>query len=464
MQRLAKKRREEPKTLASSLGERSLQKLKSLDSLGMSFNIDRMSKGFENIEADIERAVLVVVNQDESEDEVVENELEGLCEAAGVEPIVTIRQRLDRPYKGTYVGTGKVEEIGLLAQETKADLVLIDGEVSGMQQRNLEKAFDKKVIDRTQLILDIFARRARTKEGMLQVELAQLTYMMPKLMSVYTKFERQKGGIGMRGPGETKLESDRRMVRDRISKLKHEIEDVKRVRDQQRSSRRKHPFPFASIVGYTSAGKSTLMNRMAGTDLLADAMPFATLDPTTRKVDLPDGYSLFLTDTVGFIRNLPTHLVAAFRSTLEEVTHSDFILHLIDVSTPAWEIQRDAVMETLQQLDAADKPSLTVFNKIDALDNQHLATELVAAWPNSVAISAATGKGMEDLLAAISRQVQSLLGTVKALVPYSESGLVQDCYDFGRVHLVDYREEGIYVEAELVAEMRQKLERFSVEL
>jgi GTPase len=421
-----------------------------------------MAKGLELVEADIEKALLVVVNQDESEDQIVENELEGLCEAAGVEPLATIRQRLERPYKGTYVGTGKVEEIGAFAKELGADIVLIDGEVSGMQQRNLEKAFDIRVVDRTQLILDIFARRARTKEGMLQVELAQLTYMMPKLMSVYTKFERQKGGIGMRGPGETKLESDRRMVRDKIAKLKHEIEDVKRIRDQQRASRRKHPFPFASIVGYTSAGKSTLMNRLAGTDVLVDAMPFATLDPTTRKIDLPEGYALFLTDTVGFIRNLPTHLVAAFRSTLEEVTHSDFILHVIDVSTPAWEVQRDSVIETLEKLDAVDKPTITVFNKIDALEDPHMATELVADWPDSVAISATTGQGIDDLLLAIRSQVQSLLGSVKALVPYSEPNLVQDCYDFGRVLKVEYREDGIYVEAELVAELREKLSRFAV--
>lgn len=421
-----------------------------------------MSRGLISLEPTLEKAVLVVVNEDEHEDEMVEIELEGLCEAAGVEPIATIRQRLDRPYKGTYVGTGKVEEIGLLAKEVGADLVLIDGEVSGMQQRNLEKVFDCKVVDRTQLILDIFARRAHTKEGMLQVELAQLTYMMPKLMSVYTKFERQKGGIGMRGPGETKLESDKRLVRDKIARLKDEIEDVKRIRDQQRASRRKHPFPFASIVGYTSAGKSTLMNRMAGTDLLADAMPFATLDPTTRKIELPEGYALFLTDTVGFIRKLPTHLVAAFRSTLEEVTFSDFIIHLIDVSNPAWEIQRDSVLETLEQLHAADKPMLTVFNKIDALTDPHMATELVASWPNSIAISASTGKGMSDLMAAIKAQVQELLGTVKALVPYSEPSMVQDCYDYGRVLKVEYREDGVYIEAELVAEMRQKLSPFLV--
>jgi GTPase len=345
----------------------------------------------------------------------------------------------------------------------EADVVLVDGEVSGMQQRNLEEAFKRKVVDRTQLILDIFARRARTKEGMLQVELAQLTYMMPKLMSVYTKFERQRGGIGMRGPGETKLESDRRMVKDRIARLKVDLDDVKRVRDQQRASRRKHPFPFASIVGYTSAGKSTLMNRLAGTSLLADAMPFATLDPTTRKIDLPNGYSLFLTDTVGFIRKLPTQLVAAFHSTLEEVTFADFIIHVVDVSHEAWEAQFDSVIETLETLKATDKPTLTVFNKIDLLTDPALERRLVAEWPQSVSISAATGRGIDALMDALVRQVQSVLAPIRAVVPYAESGLVQECYDYGRVHKTEYREDGIYLEAELVAEMRHKLARYQVE-
>lgn len=415
-----------------------------------------------NTEA-VEKAVLVYVNEDEADDLHVEDELEGLCEAAGVEPVGSIRQRLDRPYRPTYVGKGKVDEVAMLAKEAGADIVLIDGEVTGMQQRNLEEAFGVRVVDRTQLILDIFARRARTREGMLQVELAQLTYMLPKLMSVYTKFERQKGGIGMRGPGETKLETDRRMVRDRISRLGDEIEEVKKHRDQQRASRRKHPFPFASIVGYTSAGKSTLMNRMAGTELLADAMPFATLDPTTRKVDLPEGYSLFLTDTVGFIRNLPTNLVAAFRSTLEEVVFADFLLLLVDASHPAWDVHHGAVLDTLEALGAQDKPAILVFNKVDLLDEAGKATlaEAMALWPRSVAISASTGEGIASLMEAIVEQVKELLGYVKALVPYSESGLVQDCYDYGRVLAVDYREEGIVIEAELVAEMRQKLARYS---
>lgn len=431
----------------------------------------------------VETAVLVMVNEDDSEDSYVEDELRGLCEAANVEPVATIRQRLGRPHRHSFVGKGKVEEIALLVRETGADVALFDTEISGIQQRNLEESLQCRVVDRTQLILDIFARRAKTKEGMLQVELAQLTYMLPKLMSVYTKFERQKGGIGMRGPGETKLETDRRMVRDRIAKLGDDIEEVKKHRDQQRASRRKHPFPFASIVGYTSAGKSTLMNRMAGTDLLADAMPFATLDPTTRKVDLPEGYSLFLTDTVGFIRNLPTGLIAAFRSTLEEVVFADFILHVVDVGNPAWELQLGSVIDTLEALGAQDKPMITVFNKIDTLKLGRSATwrtdaydpaditersaeetsRLIQDWPNSVQISAVTGQGIGDLLEAIVHQVKDLLGFVRALVPYTESGLVQSCYDFGRVLKLDYREEGILIEAELVAEMRATLEKYAVE-
>ncbi len=410
----------------------------------------------------LERAVLVFVNEDDDEDAYVEEELVGLCEAALVEPVATLRQRLARPNKATFVGKGKLEELKALVAEVGADVVLVDGELSGVQQRNLEDAVGRRVVDRTQLILDIFARRARTKEGMLQVELAQLTYMLPKLMSVYTKFERQKGGIGLRGPGETKLETDRRLVRDRIARLRQEIEEVGRVREQQRQGRRRHPFPFACLVGYTSAGKSTLMNRLAGTDLLADAMPFATLDPTTRKIDLPDGYGLFLTDTVGFIRNLPTHLVAAFRSTLEEVVLADFVLKMVDASHPSWEVQLEAVEETLASLGVADKPGIVVFNKIDRMPERALLEGMLEDFPGSVAISAKTGEGLDRLLEAILGQVRGLLGRVRALVPYAQSALVQECYDFGRVLSVEYREDGILVEAEVVSEMRARLQRFPV--
>ncbi len=410
-----------------------------------------------------EHAVLVFINEDEHEDDYVEEELEGLCEAAGVGVLASLRQRLDRPHSPTFIGKGKVEELAALVKDTNADVAIIDGEINAVQTRNLTEALKCKVIDRTQLILDIFARRARTKEGQLQVELAQLTYLMPKLMTLYTKFERQKGGIGMRGPGEQKLETDKRLVRERIARLNDDLDEVRRHRDQQRASRRRYPFPFASIIGYTSAGKSTLMNRLAGTELLADAMPFATLDPTTRKIDLPDGYSVFLTDTVGFIRNLPTQLVAAFRATLEELTFADIVIHVIDVSHPAWEIQRDAVIETMEELGAGDKPTITVFNKIDLMEDRTILCELIAEWPDSVAISASKGDGINDFMNMVVKQVKGLLGYVRAVVPYTESGLVQSCYDYGRVHKVDYREDGIYLEAELVSEMRQKLERYMVE-
>lgn len=422
-----------------------------------------MPKPVETGEPKEETAFLVYVNRDEGADAYIEQELVGLCEATGLHPVGWIRQRIDRPSSAFFLGKGKVEELAAHVADSGADLVIFDAELTGVQVRNLEEVVRRPVIDRTQLILDIFARRARTREGQLQVELAQLSYMMPRLMSVYTKFERQRGGIGLRGPGETKLETDRRLVKARIAKLTAELEEVRRHRELQRTARRKHPFPFATLVGYTSAGKSTLMNRLAGTDLLADAMPFATLDPTTRRVDLPDGYSLFLTDTVGFIRNLPTHLVAAFRATLEEVTEADFILHVVDVSNPDWDMQRDAVIETLTGFGAHEKPCLTVFNKVDAAPHPEQLRALVAEFPHSVAISAKFGTGIGDLLHAIVKMVKSHLGWVRALVPYDHNALIEDCYRFGRVHRVDYRDDGIYVEAELVSEMRSLLERFVVD-
>ncbi len=410
-----------------------------------------------------ERVFLVYVNPDEEEDQYVEEELEGLCESAGAISVGSLRQRLDRPSASTYIGKGKVQELLAAIHDTKADVALFDCELNGVQLRNLTEALNRKVIDRTQLILDIFAQRARTKEGQLQVELAQLSYMMPRLMSIYTKFERQKGGLGLRGPGETKLESDRRTVKDKIAHLKVQIDEIQRFRGRQRAMRRKHPFPFATLVGYTSAGKSTLMNRLSGTLLLADQMLFSTLDPTTRKVDLPQGYSLFLTDTVGFIRNLPTHLIAAFRATLEEVTSADFILHLIDVSHPYWDIQRDAVYETLEELKAQDIPCLTVFNKIDQLDEHVDLKALLQEWPGSVAISAKTGEGIDFLMEAIVQMVKQQLSFVKALIPYAVTSLLDECYQYGRVYKVDHTDLGIYIEAEVVAEMQTKLLSYKVE-
>lgn len=418
-----------------------------------------MSQSTPTFRTEPEKLFLVYVNQDAAEDAYVEAELEGLVEAAEGLPVGWARQRVEKRSRGTYIGKGKVQEVKAAIDEMEADAIVFDCELSGMQYRNLEEEFGKRVIDRTQLILDIFARRARTREGMLQVELAQLSYMLPRLMSVYTKFERQRGGIGMRGPGETKLESDRRMVRDRISKLQGDIESVKKHRQLQRDSRRDQPYPFVAIVGYTSAGKSTLMNQLTHADVLADAMPFATLDPTTRKVDLPDGFSFFLTDTVGFIRNLPTQLVAAFRATLEETVAADLLLHIVDASHPEWEVQHGAVIDTISDLGAADLPMITVFNKIDLLDSTK-PRELVAEWPNSVAISAQTGEGMPDLFQAIKKSLSDQLGHIRALVPYDKAHLVEQSYSFGRILEKEYREDGIWLVAELVPEMRGKLEAF----
>lgn len=420
-----------------------------------------MSQSAPTSRTEPERLFLVYVNQDAAEDSYVEAELEGLVEAAECEVAGWARQRIEKRMRSTYIGKGKVQEIKEAVAETQADAVVFDCELSGIQYKNLEEAIGVRIVDRTQLILDIFARRARTREGMLQVELAQLSYMLPRLMTVYTKFERQQGGIGvgMRGPGETKLESDRRMFRDRISRLTQEIEGVKKHRRLQRDSRRDQPYPFVAIVGYTSAGKSTLMNRLTHAGVLADAMPFATLDPTTRKVDLPDGFSFFLTDTVGFIRNLPTQLVAAFRATLEETVEADLLLHIVDASHPEWELQHGAVLETISALGADKVPIVTVFNKIDLLDSTE-PRRLVAEWPNAVAISAQNGEGIGDLFEAIKKSLSGQLGLIAALVPYDKAHLVEQSYSFGRVLEKDYREEGIWLVAELVPEMRGKLEAY----
>jgi GTP-binding protein HflX len=303
-----------------------------------------------------ERAVLVSVNLGASDADfnMRRAELRELAYTAGAFVAAEILQSRRTPDVATYIGPGKAEE---LAQEIKAvgaDFVIFDDELNPTQQRNLAATIGLSVIDRTQLILDIFAQRARTREGKLQVELAQLTYLLPRLSAQYTKFERQQGGIGGRGPGETKLESDRRKVRERIAELGREIDDIRSQRHQQRQLRRKLPFPTCALVGYTSAGKSTLLNLLSGAELFSDARLFATLDPTTRRVVLSDGWSVLMTDTVGFIRDLPHHLVAAFRATLEEVVQADFLIHVVDASHKEYERQMCAVNDVLAELGVVD--------------------------------------------------------------------------------------------------------------
>lgn len=421
-----------------------------------------MTRAPHSHEPERERAFLVFVNPDESDDDAVEAELEGLVEAAQGVVVGWSRQRIEKPFKATYLGSGKVQEVAVAAAELEADVVVVDAELSGIQIRNLEEAFGKRVVDRTALILDIFARRARTREGQLQVEYAQLNYRLPRLMSVYTKFERQRGGIGMRGPGETKLESDRRMIKDRLAHLKREIEGVKRHRAIQREARRKQPIPSVSLVGYTSAGKSTLMNAMCRTDLLADAMPFATLDPTTRKVEMADGFAFFLTDTVGFIRDLPTTLVAAFRATLEEVAGADLLLHVLDVSAEDWEMQRDAVLNTVEELGAGQLPMVTVFNKVDLVEDARDIDELLREFPNSAAVSALRGDGLTELMKTVVAALRDRWMHVELILPYSHNHMVEECYRRGRVAEVDYRDTGIYLSADVDRALGAQLESVAV--
>lgn len=412
-----------------------------------------------------ERAVIVSVESNEDLRPYAIQEMTALTETAGGEVVSEFFQRRDRPDPRFYIGPGKTEELSAGVQDTKADLVIVDSELSPAQARNLEEAIKCRVIDRTQLILDIFAQRAQTREGKLQVQLAQLTYLLPRLGNLYTKFERQQGGIGVRGgSGETKLETDRRKVRDTISDLEAQIGDIRSIRQQQRANRKRLPFPTAALVGYTSAGKSTLLNALAGSDVFADPKLFATLDPTTRRVELPEGWAILLTDTVGFVRNLPTHLVAAFRATLEETVEADFLIHVVDVSHPHYEVQMDAVIETLESLGAADKPTITVFNKADLIKDQSALRELVADTENACYISAVKRDGLPQLLDRIIQMLGDLLLEVNLCIPYAKSSLVQQCYEFGRVIHVEYEESGISVHAKITRELAGRLREYAVEI
>ncbi|WP_333871485.1 GTPase HflX [Desulforamulus putei] len=349
-----------------------------------------------------ERAVLVGVklpDMDQWQLQESMEELESLADTAGAEVVGKFMQTRQRPDTATFIGKGKVEELAAYCRKAEANIVIIDRELSPAQARNLEEKTSVKVIDRTQLILDIFARRAQTKEGKLQVELAQLKYLLPRLTGQGTQLSRLGGGIGTRGPGETKLETDRRRIRKRISDLEKELREVQQHRALLRKDRRDEPLPLVSLVGYTNAGKSTLLRTLTGADVLVEDKLFATLDPTTRRVRLPNNDNILLTDTVGFIQNLPHHLVAAFRATLEEVREADLLLHVVDVSHPNCEGQINAVESILESLQCLDKPIIMVFNKIDLIQDQHEIP--FAAYPK-VNISALSGLGIKQLLNLIA--------------------------------------------------------------
>ncbi|EAX48575.1 small GTP-binding protein [Thermosinus carboxydivorans Nor1] len=407
-----------------------------------------------------ERALLVGIEKDTGwniSDSL--KELAQLAETAGAQVVDIISQRRERPDAAFFIGRGKVHEINLLRQSKDINLIIFDDELSPAQQRNLEQALGVKVLDRTALILDIFAQRARTREGKLQVELAQLRYNLPRLGGQGLVLSRLGGGIGTRGPGETKLEVDKRRIRERIADIEAEIEQIKKHRSLHRERRQRAHVPTLALVGYTNAGKSTLLNTLTNASVLAEDKLFATLDPTTRRLKLPNGQEALLTDTVGFIQKLPHQLIAAFRATLEEVVYADLLLHIVDASHPRYEEQMDSVFEVLRELQADTKDIITVFNKIDKIENPNIIARLVRE-SGSVAISALTGLGIDSLLEQVQNKLRIITTDVCLVIPYSETGLVSQLYDLGSVISIDYKTENIVVHAQLPLQYRKRFEPY----
>jgi len=400
-------------------------------------------------------------------------ELAQLAHTASVEVIGQTYQRLESINPATLIGKGKVEELVEYHNELGYDVLIFDDELSPRQQRNLEEALgeDVKILDRTALILDIFARHAYTREGALQVELAQYEYRLPRLTRQWTHLARQAGGgaarggaagVGLRGPGETQLETDRREIGRRIAHLKQELEQVRTHRRGYRSRRRKAAIPVVAIVGYTNAGKSTLLNAISDANVLVEDKLFATLDPTTRRVPLPEGREALFTDTVGFIQKLPTTLVAAFRATLEEVTEADLLLHIVDVTHQNALEQSRAVEDTLAEIGAADKPVVVALNKIDRLENPSLIQEMVAEFPNSLAVSAQDGLGLTELLGRVETVLNQEMVYVTVRIPYREGGLVSLFHRQGTVDREEHGKEGTTLAGRLPARYLEAFRRYLV--
>ncbi len=362
------------------------------------------------------------------------DELGELAETAGAEVIGEGTQKVETPNAATYIGKGKADEFAKFCAENNVDTVIFDDELSPAQTRNLEKIFEVKILDRTALILDIFSQRARTREGKLQIELAQLQHLLPRLTRFWGHLSRQKGGIGMRGgEGESQLEADRRKVSERIDRITRDLDAVQRHRETQRAGRQRSQWPLASIVGYTNAGKSTLLNKLTGADVLAKDILFATLDPTTRRLRLPTNQNILLTDTVGFIRKLPHGLVESFKATLEEVVQADLLLHVVDVSHPQVDEQIAAVNSVLGELGAGDKPTMMVFNKVDQLNGGNTLTRLHELYPNSVAISATQGTGIGELLSEIGSQIRPERELLELKIPHEEAAVIARLHKVGQV-------------------------------
>ncbi len=405
----------------------------------------------------IERAVLVGLNADgfskeETATEATLDELEALLETAGGVCTAKVLQNRHAPDPHSFVGEGKVEEIRRLLETTEAGMVVFDNDLTPSQNRALEKLTGVKVLDRSALILDIFAQRARTKEGRLQVELAQYKYLLPRLAGMWTHLERQEGAMGSRGPGETQLETDRRLIRRRITRLEAELKEVRQVRAVQRERRRKNAVPVVALVGYTNAGKSTLLNCLTGAGIPANDRLFDTLDTTTRRLRVSDNLEVLLSDTVGFIAKLPHHLVEAFKATLEELEYADLLIHVIDAADPERDDHIAVVERLIAQLAAPGTPVISLYNKADLAD-----PDLLPRGDNLLPMSARTGEGREALLALIEENLSRGLHTVRLLLPYSAAGQLDTLHTQASVRSVDYGADGIAVEAVVDAALYGRL-------
>lgn len=405
-----------------------------------------------------ERVILFAASTNASDDteESVE-ELRELVKTAGAETVGVVIQNRENIHPGTYLGKGKIQELKEMVWESGATGVVCDDELSPAQLKNLEDALDTKVMDRTMIILDIFAARAKTREGKIQVELAQLRYRAVRLVGLRNSLSRLGGGIGTRGPGETKLEVDRRRIHEWISQLKSELQDVERHRDVVRKQREQSGTLTAAIVGYTNAGKSTLLNKLTGAGILAEDKLFATLDPTTRALTLPGGEKVLLTDTVGFIRKLPHHLVEAFKSTLEEARYCDVILHVVDCSNPQMDMQMHVVYETLRRLDIKDKEIITVFNKVDRPDADTACRDMSADY--KVKLSAKTGEGIGELLDLFAVILRNRRIYFEKVFAYRDAGRIQTIRKSGQLLSEEYQDDGIHVKAYVPVELFEELYR-----
>lgn len=402
-------------------------------------------------------------------------ELKRLADTAGFEVVGQVTQKLDHPNSKTFIGSGKVKEVKSIANELEADVILFDDELSPRHQRELEEIFSKnmRIIDRTALILDIFAQHANTREGALQVELAQYEYRLPRLTRAWTHLVRQAGGgggrtggtagVGLRGPGETQLEVDRRDIRRRISHLKEELEKVRAHRQRHRARRKESNIPIVSLVGYTNAGKSTLLNQISDAEVYVANKLFATLDPTTRRVNLVDGQQILVTDTVGFIQKLPATLVAAFRATLEEIAEADLLLHVVDVTHPHALSQAEAVHATLADIDADEISVIPVLNKIDRLSDPGQAQQSLESFPGSVAISALRGDGINDLLETIQNKLFESFETITVELPYSEGGLISLFHEEGQVDHIENQYEGVFIQGRMPIRYLTRYKKFIVD-